>query len=97
MGALAAKRSVRGHGPEPAEIGGAADDEDILGALAAAPEGNLTVRLVRRDDDVGEAKRLSLGTKRQPVEQPRASTEPRLEQLRDEIVMVEDEGRPALP
>src|SRR5262249_20550641 len=54
------------------------------------------VRLVRGEHDVGVRERASLEAPRRTVEEPPSSSEARLEELRDEIVVVEDAPRAAL-
>ena|SRR5213594_2838386 len=86
-------RTVRLERPEPLEIRAVPDDEDVLGTLAPASERHGAIRLVCRDDDVREAEHEPLEPECKAEEEILAATEPREIQLRNEIVMVEDEPR----
>src|SRR5665647_2257857 len=67
----------------------AAHDEDFGGAFAAAREGYVPVRLVRRDHDVGRGERQSLRSAHKSIA-PVAPPELRLVELGHDVVLVKD-------
>lgn len=81
---------------EHREVRTIAHDEHVVRVLPAALDGDLPVGLVGREHDVGEPERQPLERQEGLDDHVLATAVPRSEELREEVVVVEDEAR-ALP
>ncbi len=95
MGLAVLELRIGRHRPEPVGLRGAAHHEDVLRPPAAPAHRDVPVALVRGDDDVRRPVGHPFQRAHRPVQQVLAAAEPGEVQLGHQVVLVEDEPRPA--